>query len=245
MISKDLTLTNFSPRNWFGMALAVVGVALFFVVNRAIAPALVWFSPLANDALNDIARYQVTMLVLTVVLLILWLALFPAKFRAFARFGDQHVHALPVGWLGIKATETWRSVGINFAVVVSLATALFMFFGGLEGDLSRLQFGYLGIALLFALSNSFIEEAITRFGVVVSLHGVLPDRNIALISGLIFGIPHYFGTPGGPLGAVMALFLGWLLAKSILETRGIFWAWFIHFIQDVIIFLVIASMAVS
>lgn len=178
-------------RHWFGMALAVIGVALIFVVNRALAPALVWFSPLANDALNDIARYQVTMLVLTVVLLILWFALFPAKFRTFARFGDQHVHALPVGWLGIKATETWRSVGINFAVVVSLATALFMFFGGLEGDLSRLQFGYLGIAILFALSNSFIEEAITRFGVVVSLHGVIPDRNIALISGLIFGIPHY------------------------------------------------------
>jgi uncharacterized protein len=34
----------------------------------------------------------------------------------------------------------------------------------------------------------------------------------------------------------LAGFLGWLLAKSIVETRGIFWAWFIHFLQDVIIF---------
>jgi len=26
------------------------------------------------------------------------------------------------------------------------------------------------------------------------------------------------------------------LAKSILETKGIFWAWLIHFLQDIIIF---------
>jgi len=31
-------------------------------------------------------------------------------------------------------------------------------------------------------------------------------------------------------------FLGWLLAKSIAETEGMFWAWFIHFLQDLIIF---------
>jgi len=30
--------------------------------------------------------------------------------------------------------------------------------------------------------------------------------------------------------------LGWLLAKSIAETERVFWAWCIHFTQDVIIF---------
>ena len=34
----------------------------------------------------------------------------------------------------------------------------------------------------------------------------------------------------------MAGFLGWLLAKSVAETQGVFWAWFIHFQQDVLIF---------
>jgi hypothetical protein len=31
---------------------------------------------------------------------------------------------------------------------------------------------------------------------------------------------------------VLAWFLGWILAKSMLETRGLAWAWFIHFVQD-------------
>lgn len=34
----------------------------------------------------------------------------------------------------------------------------------------------------------------------------------------------------------MAGLLGWLLAKSVVETNGIFWAWFIHFVQDIVIF---------
>lgn len=55
------------------------------------------------------------------------------------------------------------------------------------------------------------------------------------MSALVFGLPHYFGTPGGVVGSLMAGFLGWLLAKSIQETGGIFWAWLIHFIQDVVI----------
>jgi membrane protease YdiL (CAAX protease family) len=84
--------------------------------------------------------------------------------------------------------------------------------------------------------NAFTEEAITRLSVVTALDGVFSRPTIYMISALIFGVPHYFGVPGGLLGALMAAFLGWLLARSIAETEGIFWAWFIHFLQDVIIF---------
>ncbi|HEX2695726.1 MAG TPA: hypothetical protein VHP61_08215 [Acidobacteriota bacterium] len=34
-----------------------------------------------------------------------------------------------------------------------------------------------------------------------------------------------------------AAFLGWLLGKSMLETKGLLWPWFIHFVPDVIVFL--------
>ena len=43
-------------------------------------------------------------------------------------------------------------------------------------------------------------------------------------------------TPGGPFGVVLAGFLGWLLAKSMIETRGFVWAFLIHFIGDILIF---------
>jgi len=85
------------------------------------------------------------------------------------------------------------------------------------------------------LSNSFVEEIITRLAVVVVLKDILKDRAIPFVSALIFGTVHYWGNPGGLLGVIVAGFLGWLLAKSILETKGIFWAWLIHFLQDVII----------
>jgi len=244
MTTKTLTLNKFNLHNGLGLALVALGVAMFFIADRIIAPAL-GLTLIENETLNNIFRYQVTMLVLTFGFLAVLFVLFRDKFRTFARFGDSSAHPEPVRWLGIKASNTWRGVGINFAIIVSLGTAIFMFIGGLEGDLSRLKLGYLGLAIIFALSNSFIEEAITRFGVVVSLHGTLPDRYVALASGLIFGIPHYLGTPGGPVGALMAGFMGWLLAKSMLETRGVFWAWFIHFLQDVIIFMVMASVVLG
>jgi uncharacterized protein len=34
----------------------------------------------------------------------------------------------------------------------------------------------------------------------------------------------------------MAGFLGWFLGKAMVETRGLFWPWFIHFVHDVLIF---------
>ena len=32
---------------------------------------------------------------------------------------------------------------------------------------------------------------------------------------------------------------GWFLAKAVLETGGLGWAWFVHFVQDVIILIAI------
>jgi len=55
-----------------------------------------------------------------------------------------------------------------------------------------------------------------------------------------FGIGHFYGIPYGVIGVLMAGFLGWFLGKSMLETRGLGWAWFIHFWQDVLIFAFLA-----
>ena len=44
---------------------------------------------------------------------------------------------------------------------------------------------------------------------------------------------------------VAAWFLGWILARSMLEIRGLAWAWFIHFVQDVLIFGFMATGAIT
>jgi len=46
--------------------------------------------------------------------------------------------------------------------------------------------------------------------------------------------------PYGLIGVMLAAFLGWILACSMQETRGMFWAWFVHFWQDVLIFSFLA-----
>jgi hypothetical protein len=65
---------------------------------------------------------------------------------------------------------------------------------------------------------------------------VLSNRQAILLTAAYFGIGHYYGVPYGIIGVLMAGILGWLLGKSMLETKGFFWAWFIHFLQDVMIF---------
>lgn len=70
----------------------------------------------------------------------------------------------------------------------------------------------------------------------MSLKGSMKDSRIALASGLLFGAVHYFGTPGSIAGVLVAGFSGWVLAKSVLETKGIFWAWLTHCLQDVVVF---------
>ena len=47
------------------------------------------------------------------------------------------------------------------------------------------------------------------------------------------------------VGALLGGVLGWLLGKAMLETRGFAWAWFIHFLQDVLIFAFMAIGSVS
>ncbi len=184
-------------------------------------------------------KYQALAFSLALANLLVAYGLFPANFKRFARIGDSRVHPTPVRLLGIKATDTWRGVGSNFAIVITVVTSIFLYLNVLNGDLSKVTTAVANFApfiLIFAALNALTEEAITRFAVVVSLEGVLPRATVALVSALIFGIPHYFGTPGGFIGALMAGFIGWLLAKSIQETEGVWWSWFIHFLQDVVIF---------
>jgi membrane protease YdiL (CAAX protease family) len=55
-----------------------------------------------------------------------------------------------------------------------------------------------------------------------------------------FGLAHWFGHPHGPSGVALTLVAGLVLAKAMLETRGLVWPWAIHAVQDVLIFAFLA-----
>lgn len=194
---------------------------------------------LAAPYVDRVLKYQLITLGLAGVVLALARLLARSSFRKFFARGNINATVEPVKLIGLtpKPSEGWLAVGRNFAIIVSGVTFIFMYLQAIRGNsIAAEHLRYLPWILAFSVANAFTEETITRFAVVAALDGLIPARYIYLVSAAIFGLVHYFGTPGGIVGVLLAGFLGWLLAKSIVETRGIFWAWLIHALQDVIIF---------
>jgi len=197
----------------------------------------------ANAAVNRMFVAQVLTLALVALVLGITRRLNSVGFSKYWRLGDMAAPAEKVAWLGIKEGESWRSVGLGFAVVITGATALFMWLGVYRST-PVAWLDVLPWVLLFSATNSFSEEMLCRFSLAAGLDGQLSKAAICGWSAAIFGSVHYFGTPGGPMGVLMAGFLGWLMAKSVLETRGFGWAWFIHFLQDVVILFALLGAAI-
>jgi uncharacterized protein len=155
---------------------------------------------------------------------------------AYLRINRRAGSVQPVRWLGIKATDNWARQGWQLLAVITTVTAIVIFIQ-IPVTIQALQAlpSFALPILLLSLSNSLAEELIYRHSIVTALDATPWRRFAALFSGILFGGAHYFGAPGGFPGVLMAGLLGWLLAKSMQETRGFFWAWLIHFIQDVVI----------
>jgi membrane protease YdiL (CAAX protease family) len=75
------------------------------------------------------------------------------------------------------------------------------------------------------------------------LSGLAAGGTIAILSGVLFGAPHWFGNPSRLPGVLMAGFLGWLMATSMIQTGGIAWAWGIHALQNVVILAILIASA--
>ncbi|NGZ75251.1 CPBP family intramembrane metalloprotease [Saccharibacillus sp. VR-M41] len=226
----------------------VIPVAAITLVAIACAPLLVWLKGHAPLALNVFANerynleigYQVTVLALAAIVIGLVYAMTGREGLAYLNLRRRGGVIRPEPWIGVKpkAGETWRHLGLNFAVVITLATAIVIYFQVVHGK--SISFDWVPgifLVLAFALANAFSEEILFRFSfvAVVSKYGYSPYLAQGLAAA-IFGVVHYFGNPGGLVGVLMAAFIGWFLAKSMLETKGFFWALIIHFLQDVVIF---------
>jgi hypothetical protein len=99
--------------------------------------------------------------------------------------------------------------------------------------------------LLFAAMNAFYEEMTYRASMLATLEPFAGTKQAWAMSALFFGIAHFYGIPYSWIGVLLATFNGWLLGKAMLETRGMFWAWWMHFLQDIVIFTFMAMGALS
>jgi membrane protease YdiL (CAAX protease family) len=101
----------------------------------------------------------------------------------------------------------------------------------------------LPVALFIAVINAFNEEFTLRAAPLSQLWATLGKQQALMITTAFFGLGHFYGIPSGVLGVLLSSFLGWFLGKSMLETRGFFWAWLIHFLPDAFIFTFLAISA--
>ena len=155
--------------------------------------------------------------------------------------GDTSAPAEPVRWLGIKQDERWNKIGRNFAVILSSGTLAFLVIAGRPPlDIALRALPFIPAILFAAALNAFNEEMTYKASFLSILEGVVGKQQSLLLMAAYFGIGHYYGVPYGVVGVLMAGFLGWFLGKSMLETRGLWWAWLIHFVQDVLIFSFLA-----
>lgn len=95
---------------------------------------------------------------------------------------------------------------------------------------------YFPAMIIAAIINAFSEEFEFRSVLMARLEPVLGSSQAIYLTTALFALPHYFGAPSGPFGVLLTAFLGWVAAKSMIETRGMVWAFALHFLADFVIY---------
>jgi len=196
-----------------------------------------------NDSSFNISMMatQILRMIVTLVVIVTLLLMTKKREAFFLVKGDTNAAVEPVKWMGVKKGEHWNKFGRTFTVILSLGTLTFLILAGRPSlDIVIKALPFLPVILLGAMMNALSEEMTYKAPFLSMLENVIGRNQALWIMTAYFGIGHFYGVPYGMIGVLMAGFLGWFLGKSMLETRGLFWAWFIHFVQDVLIFAFIA-----
>jgi hypothetical protein len=184
---------------------------------------------------NQLLRLAVSLPMVVVLLLV---KKKPSAF--FLVKGKTDAIAEPIPWL-MSSPHSWSRLGWILAACISGGTLTFLVVAGMPSLAVLAQaVPLLPFVVLFAVMNAFSEELNYRAGFLSALEGPVGKYPSLLMTAAFFGIGHFYGVPYGIVGVVLATVLGWFLGKSMLETRGFAWAWFIHFLQDVLIFTFMA-----
>ena len=151
--------------------------------------------------------------------------------------GNLRAPGRPTRLLMMKEPEPWTIIFRNFIVVYIII--LLVYWGmqviAVSPQISQV-FIYLPAIVIAAAVNAFGEEFEFRSMPLARLELVFGPGQTIIMAAVMFGLMHYFGDPGGPIGVLLTGYLGWIAAKSMIETRGMVWAFVIHFVGDFFIY---------
>ena len=232
-------------RNYFIAMLAFF--SLFQVIRRVdfTWPAL---QNLLGGSVFDerMQAEQTGKLVVSLGLVVVLLLLGLRRRDFFLTRGNLRAPITPVRLLGFPKAEPWPSFGLQWALYIAIALGVMQYLA-LRPSVATMAMilPLLPSILFYAALNAFNEEVTYRAPMIATLEPVSGSKQALWMSASFFGIAHYFGTPGGILGAIASVFMGWILGKAMIETRGLFWAWWIHFLSDVVIFAFLTMALIS
>ena len=160
----------------------------------------------------------------------------------FLTRGELDAPAESIRWLGIKVSTPWSHVAPIIAVCAFVPVLAVLWLSNSHSSALLIKaLPYLPAAIIFAAMNGFSEEMSFRAPVLTTLQAQVGRQQAVLLTATYFGLAHYSGgISSGIVWVVFAGFLGWLMGRSMFETRGAFWAWLIHFVEDIPIYFFMA-----
>jgi membrane protease YdiL (CAAX protease family) len=202
----------------------------------------------ASDStfVNTLALTQAQRFAVALVMLATSWLLMRRRSALFFAVGKLDAPAAPIKLVGMLRPSTWNRLGPIMALCLAGGLVAFIAIAG-GAPLSNLPraLPLLPYVLLFAATNAFGEEMSYRAPQLGALTPVVGNAQALLMTATYFGIWHFYGVPYGVVGVLMAGLFGWLLGRSMLETKGFLWAWLIHFVMDVVIFTFMAAGSVT
>ncbi|MGW9349130.1 CPBP family intramembrane glutamic endopeptidase [Nocardiopsis flavescens] len=211
----------------FSILVVLIAGLLFVVVDDP----LFGFGPFESEFVNRMLNYQLSALPVAGLALLV----------TFVFAGRVRLRYLNLGRTGAmrpffaqSGGGRWESDGWVLGLIMVAIVGTVTFFQFLPGGFT-FHWAYLALVIPLAAMNAFTEEVIFRLPFVTMGDNDTNSRTYGLVmSSAVFGAYHYWGlAPNGLVGAIMSAFLGFVLAKSMQETRGFFWAFAIHLALDV------------
>lgn len=229
------------PLAWFLLTIGIVRLS-WSVIGPLFSNALLVRQYL--DSASWAARMFVSRLLLSGGAFLLWALCYARGMGPrdlLLRVGAMDASAQPAAGLWFRRPISWNRLGPELLALFGIVLPITLYFT-LHPDLRLL--GRLSQwwpwALATATLNAANEEFQFRCVPLAQLRGLLRTREVVWLTAVYFGLGHYFGQPSGIPGVVMATAAGWFWGKSIVETRGVGWAFCIHLVQDVVIFCFLA-----
>jgi len=188
---------------------------------------------------NQLLGVGVALIVLILMLILKrrWSAFFLVK-------GDPRATAAPIP-LVMSKPGVWNRLGwILAACICAWTLAILLLQGQTPPETLAMTLPFLPMVVVMAAMNAFSQEMTYRSGLLTTANDSIGPQQALLVTAVYFGLAQYRGTPHGLIGVVTAMLVGWLLGRSMLETKGFFWPWLIHFLQGIIIFWFMAISSV-